>query len=43
MEEEADIACGYKERNFLNCSDKVLGLVKGPDETTVAVLDYGGM
>jgi hypothetical protein len=43
MEENADIAFGYKERNFWNCSVKVLRSVKGPDETIVAVLDYGGL
>jgi hypothetical protein len=38
MEEETDIACGCKERNFWNCSAEVLELVKRPNETIVAVL-----
>ena len=38
IEEEADIACGCKERNFWNCLARVLGSVIGPDETTVVVL-----
>jgi hypothetical protein len=37
-----DIACGCKERNFWIYSVKVLGLVKGPDKTIVAVLNCGG-
>jgi hypothetical protein len=37
-EEEADITCGCKERNFWNCLARVLGSVIGPDVTTVVVL-----
>jgi hypothetical protein len=37
-----DIACGCKERNLWIYSVKVLGLVKGPDKTIVAVLNCGG-
>jgi len=34
---EASIACGYKKRNFWNCSVKVLGSMIEPDEANVAV------
>jgi hypothetical protein len=37
-EGEADIACGYKERNFWNCSARVLGSLIEPDEATAAIL-----
>jgi hypothetical protein len=38
--EEADIACGCKERNFWNCSAKVLGLVI---ESGKLLLQYCGV
>jgi hypothetical protein len=38
MKGEADIAYSCKERNFWNCSARVLGSVIGPDEATTAVL-----
>jgi hypothetical protein len=38
MKGEADIAYGYKERNFWNCSARVLGSVIEPDEATTGVL-----
>ena len=41
--EETDIACGYKEINFWNCSTRVLGLVKVTDEAIVTVLYYRGL
>jgi hypothetical protein len=43
MEEETDIDCGCKERNFLNYLVRVLWLMKEFDETTTAVLDCGGL
>jgi len=36
--EEANIACGCKERHFWNCLARVLGSAIRPDETTVVVL-----
>jgi hypothetical protein len=42
IEEEANTTCGCKERNFWNHPVRVLGSVKGPNETIVAVLDCGG-
>lgn len=43
MEEEVYIACGYKKRNLWNCSVRVIWLMKGSDETTVSILDCGGL
>jgi hypothetical protein len=40
---KTDMACGCKERNFWNCSVRVLRLVKGPDKTNVAILNCGGL
>jgi hypothetical protein len=36
------MTCGCKERNFWNHLVKIWGSVKGPDDTTTAVLDCGG-
>jgi hypothetical protein len=41
--EKTNIACDYKERNFWNCSAKVLGSVKELDETTATILWCGGL
>jgi len=41
--EEANIVCGCKERNFWNCSAKVLGSVIEPEEATAAILWCGGL
>jgi hypothetical protein len=38
-----DITCGCKERNFWNCSVRVLRSVKEPNETIIVVLWYGGL
>ena len=43
MKGEVDIAYGCKERNFWNCSAKVLGSVIKPNEDTIAVLWWGGL
>jgi hypothetical protein len=43
IKEEVDIACRCKERNFWNCSARVLELVKGPDKTIDALLWYDGL
>jgi hypothetical protein len=43
MEEEMDNACGCKEKNFWNCSTKVLRSMIEPDETTASVLWYGDL
>ena len=43
MEEEADIACGCKERNLWNWFDKVLGSVIELGKATVVVLWCGGL
>jgi hypothetical protein len=43
MEEEEDIACGCKERNFWNCSAKILGSVIELDEATAVVLWCGSI
>ena len=43
MKGETDIPCDCKERNFWNCSAKVLGFVIEPDEITVVVLWCGGL
>jgi hypothetical protein len=43
MEEETNIDCGYKERNFLNYLVRVLGLMKESDETIAVVLGCGGL
>jgi len=43
MEEEADVACGCNERNFWNCSAKVLGSIIESEEATVAVLWCGDL
>jgi len=43
MKEKADIAYGCEERNFWNCSARVLGLVIELDEATAAVLWCGDL
>jgi len=43
MKVKVNIACDCKERNFLNCSARVLGLVMEPDEVTAAALWCGGL
>ena len=43
MKEEANIACGCKDRNFWNCSARVLGSVTEPHEVTAAILWCGGL
>jgi hypothetical protein len=43
IEEEVDIACGCKERNFWNYAARVLGSVIEPDEATAAVLWCGDL
>jgi len=43
MKEKAEIAYGCKERNFWNCSARVLGSVIELDEATAAVLWCGDL
>jgi len=43
MEEEVDIVCGCKERNFWNCSAKILGSIIEPEEVTAVVLWCGDL
>ena len=43
MEEEAEIVYGCKERNFWNCSARVLGSVIELDEATATILWCGGL
>ena len=43
IEEEADIACDCKERNFWNYSAIVLGSMIKLNEVTVVVLWCGGL